>query len=78
MNAPANRMGTEWLALTGVVIGLIAALIVDRQLMEGQSDRPLIAAAITGAVAVIWIALLRYVVVPNPAAIIASRRKSSP
>jgi formate-dependent nitrite reductase membrane component NrfD len=67
-------MGTEWLALTGVGIGLIVALIVDRQLLESQSDRPVIAAAITGVVAVIWIALVRLVLWPTPTSV--SQRKN--
>ena len=74
MNAPANRMGTEWLALTGVGIGLIVALIVDRQLLDSTTDRPLVAAGITGVVALVWIAIIRVVVWPTPA--IASKRKT--
>ena len=75
MNTPANRIGTEWLALTGVGIGLIVALIVDRQMLDSTSDRPLVAAVITGAVALVWIAIMRLVVWPMPSTI-ASRRKS--
>ena len=75
MNTPANRMGTEWLALTGVGIGLVVALFVDRQLLEGQSDRPVIAAAITGVVALIWIALVRLVVWHVPAPTLVSKQK---
>ena len=74
MNAPANRMGTEWLALTGVGIGLVVALIVDRQLLDSTTDRPLIAAALTGAVALVWIAVMRVVVWPTST--LVSKRKT--
>ena len=59
----------------GVGIGLVVALLVDRQLLEGQSDRPVIAAAITGVVALIWIALVRLIVWPVPAPTLVSKQK---
>lgn len=65
MSKAATRNGTEWLALTGVGIGLIVALIVDRTMMEGTSDRPVVATLITAFVAIIWIALVRLLIWPK-------------
>jgi hypothetical protein len=59
MSKSASGNGTEWLALTGVGIGLIVALIVDRTTMEGTSDRPVVITLITAFVAMLWIAAIR-------------------
>jgi hypothetical protein len=65
MSTSASRNGTEWLALTGVGIGLIVALIVDRTTMEGTSDRPVVVTLITALVAMLWIAAVRLLIWPK-------------
>jgi hypothetical protein len=60
-------MGTGGLALIGVALGLVAALIVDRELVDGQTDRPVIVAAVTVIVAILWLAMVRILVWPKPA-----------
>jgi hypothetical protein len=65
MSTNPNRNGTEWLALTGVGIGLIVALIVDRTMMEGTSDRPVVITLITAFVAMLWIAAVRLLIWPE-------------
>jgi hypothetical protein len=74
MNTPANRMGTGGLALIGIGLGLVVAVLVDRQLGDGQTDRPVIAAAVTGVVAILWLAMVRLFIWPKAAQASVTKR----
>jgi hypothetical protein len=75
MSAPTNHNGTEWLALTGVGLGLIVALIVDRTMMDGMTDRPVVITGITAMVAMLWIVTVRLFVWSPTAPITVSKPK---
>jgi hypothetical protein len=64
MSTNPSRNGTEWLALTGVGIGLIVALVVDRTMMENTGDRPVVITLITAFVAMLWIVAVRLLIWP--------------
>jgi hypothetical protein len=67
MNDATKRNGAGWLGFIGVGIGLVVALIVDRLLADALVDRMLVAAGVTGSVAIVWLMVIRLVFGPTPA-----------
>ncbi len=67
MSERANRLAIGWLAFIGVGIGVVVAVILDRTMMEGMGNRPVIFAAITAGVAILWVAAFRIVISPKAA-----------
>jgi hypothetical protein len=75
MNTSNRRLGSEWVALIGVGLGLVVAVILSRELSEGPGDRPVIMAIVTGVVAVLWMVAYRLVVGPAVARVAVPKRK---
>jgi hypothetical protein len=77
MNTSSDRMGSGGLALIGVALGLVVAVIVDRELMEGQTDRPVVVAAVTAGVALLWLVVVRLFIWPTPARAAVRKQKGA-
>ena len=67
MNKSTEVNSAGWLGMMGVAIGLAVALLVDRFVVEGMVDRPLVFAGVTAGVAVLWLVAIRLVFGPAPA-----------
>ncbi len=59
MSASARSVGSDALVLVGIALGLVVAVIVERTLVQGMVDRPVIIAAVTALVALLWLAVVR-------------------
>ncbi|HKB03977.1 MAG TPA: hypothetical protein VKD90_17270 [Gemmataceae bacterium] len=75
MNRSNNRLGSEWVALIGVGLGLVVAVILSREFTEGPGDRPVVMAIVTGVVAVLWMVAYRMVVGPAVARVDVPKQK---
>jgi hypothetical protein len=59
MSASARSVGSDALVLVGIALGLVVAVIVERTLVQGMVDRPVIIAAVTAVVALLWLVVVR-------------------
>jgi hypothetical protein len=75
MDKSNNRLGSEWVALIGVGLGLAVALVLSGELADGPGDRPVIMAVVTAVVALLWMAAYRLVVGPAVARAVVPKRK---
>ena len=74
MRTTARSYGSDALVLLGVVLGLVVAVLVDRTLVEGVVDRPVVIAAVTAVVALLWLFVIRFFFGPPVAREVAPRR----
>jgi hypothetical protein len=64
MKASPRQIGAESLGLAGVGFGLLVAFLLEPSLSAGPGDRPLVIAAITAVVAMLWLVAIRLVFTP--------------
>ena len=67
MNASKRPVRADWLGIAGVALGLIVALVVERNLATGPGERPFVFAAITAVVAMLWLVAVRLLFTPRVA-----------
>jgi len=65
MKASGRQIGAESLGLAGVGLGLLVAFLVEPTLSAGPGDRPLVIAAITAVVAMLWLIAVRLLFTPQ-------------
>jgi hypothetical protein len=74
MRRSAKSYGSDALVLIGVALGLVVAVLVDRTLVEGVADRPVVIAAVTAVVALLWLFVIRFFFGPPVAREVAPKR----
>jgi hypothetical protein len=74
MRASGKSIGSDALVLIGIALGLVVAVIVDRTLVDGMTDRPVLIAAVTIVVALLWLVVVRLFVGPPAAREVAPKR----
>ena len=74
MNTSRSKIRAEWLAVIGVGLGLVVAVLVDQMVGRGMTDRPVLIAGVTAIVALLWLALVRAIQGTTPAQARAPKR----
>ena len=64
MSTSPKGIGAESLGLAGVGLGLLVAFLIEPSLGAGPSDRPVVIAAITAVVTMLWLVAVRLVFTP--------------
>ena len=77
MSASARSVGSDALVLVGIALGLVVAVIVERTLVQGMVDRPIIIAAVTAVVALLWLFVVRLFFGPPLARQVVPKRDGS-
>ncbi|MBO0698242.1 MAG: hypothetical protein J2P46_07605 [Zavarzinella sp.] len=67
MTESPRHIGAESLGLAGIALGLLVAFLVEPSLSAGPGDRPLIIAAVTAVVAMLWLIAVRLLFTPQVA-----------
>ena len=64
MSASPKWIRAESLGLAGVGLGLLVAFLIEPSLGAGPGDRPVVIAAITAVVTMVWLIAVRLVFSP--------------